>query len=153
MLIIDRRRQGTVIAPSAQRCPGSGPVHLTCGSRMTQADYHDGMTAPQHRVHLADRVQRPEAWAFAAGADVADIKAAVEQLPSAIRQEILEYTEPVFGEIMAGGATLATREDAQALEQRVMEGLRALDGKLERRFSGLESRLDQVLAALAKTDG
>jgi hypothetical protein len=52
----------------------------------------------------------------------------------------------VFGEIMAGGATLATREDLQALEQRLTDALRSIDGKLERRFSGLESRLDQVLA-------
>ncbi|WP_164903762.1 hypothetical protein [Nonomuraea polychroma] len=48
------------------------------------------MTAPpQNRAHIADRVQRLEAWAFRTGADVAEIKAAVEKLHAVIRQEIL----------------------------------------------------------------
>ncbi|MFD2350040.1 hypothetical protein ACFSTC_12865 [Nonomuraea ferruginea] len=38
---------------------------------------------------------------FATGTDVAELKTAVKQLPSTIRKEILDYTEPVFGEIMA----------------------------------------------------
>jgi hypothetical protein len=103
---------------------------------------------PQHREHLADRVQRLESFAFISGGDLADIKGDVtdiktglEQLPATIRAEILEYTEPVLGEIMAGRATLATRQDLQAMEQR-------LDDSLSRR----ESRLDQVLAALSRAD-
>ncbi|MEV4172501.1 hypothetical protein [Nonomuraea sp. NPDC049709] len=99
---------------------------------------------PQHREHLADRVQRLESFAVISGGDLADIKsdvtdikAALQQLPAAIGAEILEYTEPVLGEIMAGRATLATRQDLQAMEQR-----------LDNRLSGLESRLDQVLASL-----
>jgi hypothetical protein len=103
---------------------------------------------PQHREHLADRVQRLESFAFISGGDLADIKGDVtdiktglEQLPATIRAEILEYTEPVLGEIMAGRATLATRQDLQAMEQR-------LDDRLSRR----ESRLDQVLAALSRAD-
>ncbi|MEO3805050.1 hypothetical protein [Nonomuraea sp. B1E8] len=90
-----------------------------------------------------------------------------------IPQEILEYTEPVFGEIMAGRATLATRQDLEALERRLtgrldgltgrvdgltdrLDGLTdrvgALEGTVERRLSGVESRLDRVLAALAKPE-
>jgi hypothetical protein len=97
------------------------------------------MTAPQHRAQLATRVQRLEAAAFTLGSDVADIKAGVEQLPHVIRQEILEYTEPVFGEIMAGRATLATRQDLEALERRLGE-----------RMDALGAKLDQILAVLGQ---
>ncbi|MGP3929073.1 hypothetical protein [Nonomuraea sp. KM88] len=145
------------------------------------------MTAPQRRAHIAGRVQHLESWAFTAGGEIADIKAAIDQLPTVIRQEILEYTEPVFGEIMAGRATLATRQDLEALERRLtdrldgltdrldgltgrvdgltgrMDGLTGrvdvltdrlagLEGTVERRLSGVESRLDRVLAALAKPE-
>ncbi|NBE98116.1 hypothetical protein FE391_33650 [Nonomuraea sp. KC401] len=96
------------------------------------------MTAPQHRAHLTDRVQRLESWAFAAGAD---IKAAVEQLPGTIRQEILDYTSPVLGEIMAGRATLATRQDVDDLKQ-----------EMSSRFASMDAKLDQILAALGGAD-
>ncbi|GAA3681775.1 hypothetical protein GCM10022224_052550 [Nonomuraea antimicrobica] len=98
------------------------------------------MTVPQHRVHLVDRVQRLEAAAFALGVDVADIKAAVDQLPATIRQEILEYTEPVFGEIMAGNASLATKEHLDQVEGRLKEHL----GQVEGRVEGLKEHLGQV---------
>ncbi|WP_188193933.1 hypothetical protein [Nonomuraea sp. SYSU D8015] len=115
------------------------------------------MTAPQHRAHIADRVQRLEAWAFTASADVADIKAAVEQPPAVIREEVLAYTEPVFGEIMAGRATLATKENLDDLERRLTElvetRFRTVDVKLDQRFQAVDAKLDQVLAALGKTDG
>ncbi|NJP98905.1 hypothetical protein HCN51_57445 [Nonomuraea sp. FMUSA5-5] len=99
------------------------------------------MTAPQHRAQLADRVQRLEAAAFRLGADLGDIKSAVEQLPTTIRQEILDYTEPVFGEIMAGNASLATKEHLDQLEQR-------LNDLIEIRFSQVDAKLDRLLAAL-----
>jgi hypothetical protein len=92
---------------------------------------------PQH--HASDRVQRLEAWAFGVGADLADIKARLDELPSQVRQEILEYTEPVFGEIMAGRATMATKQDLDAVEQR-------LGGKID----ALAARFDRLLAALDK---
>ncbi|MGV9387367.1 hypothetical protein ACWDRB_67180 [Nonomuraea sp. NPDC003707] len=99
------------------------------------------MTAPQHRAHLADRVQRLEAAAFTLGADVGDIKAAVDQLPHTLRQEILDYTEPVFGEIMAGNASLATKEHLDHLEQRLKD-------LIETRFGQVDAKLDRLLAAL-----
>ncbi|TMR14648.1 hypothetical protein ETD86_28510 [Nonomuraea turkmeniaca] len=147
------------------------------------------MTAPpQQRAHIADRVQRLEAWAFTVDAGMADIKAAEEQLPAMIREEVLAYTEPVFGEIMAGRATLATKEDLNDLERRLTElmekrfesvdarfesvdaklqsvdsKLQSVDAKLQSvdaRFESvdatlqsLDTKLDQVLAALGKTDG
>ncbi|MET8991432.1 hypothetical protein ABZW49_38780 [Nonomuraea wenchangensis] len=95
------------------------------------------MTAPQHRAQLADRVQRLEAAAFRLGVDLGDIKTAVEQLPTTIRQEILEYTEPVFGEIMAGNASLATKEDLDQLKD-----------LFETRFAQMDAKLDRLLAAL-----
>ncbi|MGP4104046.1 hypothetical protein [Nonomuraea sp. KM90] len=99
------------------------------------------MTAPQHRAQLADRVQRLEAAAFRVGVDVGDIKTAVEQLPNTIRQEILEYTEPVFGEIMAGNASLATKGHLDQLEQRLKD-------LMETRFGQVDAKLDRLLAAL-----
>jgi chromosome segregation ATPase len=125
------------------------------------------MSALQHRAHLADRVQRLEAWAFRTGADVADIKAAVEELPAVIRQDVLAYTEPVFGEIMAGRATLATKEDLNDLERRLTELMEKRFGSVDTEFrsvnarfesvdaklQSLDAKLDQVLAALGKTDG
>ncbi|MEV0590676.1 hypothetical protein [Nonomuraea cavernae] len=99
------------------------------------------MTAPQHRSHLADRAQRLEAAAFTLGADMGDIKTAVDQLPHTIRQEILEYTEPVFGEIMAGNASLATKEHLDQLEQR-------LKNLMDTRFGQVDAKLDALLAAL-----
>jgi hypothetical protein len=103
---------------------------------------------PQHRVHLADRVQRLESFAFSSGGDltdikgdVTDIKTGLKQLPASIRAEILEYTEPVLGEITARQATLATRQDLQTMEQR-----------LDNRLQALESRLGQALAALSRAD-
>ncbi|MGA5761860.1 hypothetical protein [Nonomuraea bangladeshensis] len=101
------------------------------------------MTAPQHRAQLAVRVERLEAAAFRLGIDLGDIKTAVEQLPTTIRQEILEYTEPVFGEIMAGKASLATKEDLDQLEHR----LKAL---VETRFAQMDDKLDRVLTALSQ---
>ncbi|MGW5157712.1 hypothetical protein ACWEPN_19740 [Nonomuraea wenchangensis] len=95
------------------------------------------MTAPQHRAQLADRVQRLEAAAFRLGVDLGEIKTAVEQLPTTIRQEILEYTEPVFGEIMAGNASLATKEDLDQLKD-----------LFETRFTQMDAKLDRLLAAL-----
>ncbi|MEV5559426.1 hypothetical protein AB0L44_37710 [Nonomuraea wenchangensis] len=99
------------------------------------------MTAPQHRAQLADRVQRLEAAAFRLGIDLGDIKTAVEQLPTTIRQEILEYTEPVFGEIMAGNASLATKENLDQLEHRLKD-------LVETRFAQVDAKLDRLLAAL-----
>ncbi|MEV4179373.1 hypothetical protein [Nonomuraea sp. NPDC049709] len=99
------------------------------------------MVSPQHRGQLADRVQRLEAAAFRIGVDLGDIKTAVEQLPNTIRQEILEYTEPVFGEIMAGHASLATKEHLDQLEQR-------LKGLIETRFGQVDAKLDRLLAAV-----
>ncbi|MED7931774.1 hypothetical protein SMD20_46670 [Nonomuraea sp. LP-02] len=95
------------------------------------------MTAPQHRAQLADRVQRLEAAAFRLGVDLGEIKTAVEQLPTTIRQEILDYTEPVFGEIMAGNASLATKEDLDQLKD-----------LFETRFTQMDAKLDRLLAAL-----
>ncbi|NBE93956.1 hypothetical protein FE391_08375 [Nonomuraea sp. KC401] len=92
-------------------------------------------------MHLTDRVQRLESWAFAAGADVADIKAAVEQLPGTIGQEILDYTSPVLGEIMAGRATLATRQDVDDLKR-----------EMSSRFASMDAKLDRILAALGGAD-
>ncbi|MFI6708646.1 hypothetical protein ACIBF7_19575 [Nonomuraea sp. NPDC050478] len=103
------------------------------------------MSSPRHRMHLADRVKRLELRVFATGTDVAELKTAVKQLPSTIRKEILDYTEPVFGEIMAGHATLPTRKDLQGVEQRLTE-------KFEHRFSDLDSRLDGVDARLDRMD-
>ncbi|MEU6729835.1 hypothetical protein ABZ917_39550 [Nonomuraea wenchangensis] len=97
------------------------------------------MTAPQHRAQLAERVQRLEAAAFRLGSDLGDIKTAVEQLPTTIRQEILEYTEPVFGEIMAGNASLATKENLDQLKDLV-----------ETRFAQVDAKLDRLLAALSQ---
>ncbi|MEV1241168.1 hypothetical protein ACIBO2_07380 [Nonomuraea sp. NPDC050022] len=105
------------------------------------------MTAPQHRAQLAARVQRLEAAAFTLGSDLGDIKAAVDQLPQTIRQEILEYTEPVFGEIMAGNASLATKEQLDQLEQRLND----LKDLTEARFGHVDAKLDQILVALAQT--
>jgi hypothetical protein len=80
-----------------------------------------GMTPPpQHREHLADRVQRLESFAFISGGGLADIKGG--------------------GQLFH--AALATRQDLQAMEQR-----------LNNRLSGLESRLDRVLAAVGRADG
>ncbi|MEU6794115.1 hypothetical protein ABZ907_20660 [Nonomuraea wenchangensis] len=101
------------------------------------------MTAPQHRAQLADRVQRLEAAAFRLGSDLGDIKTAVEQLPTTIRQEILEYTEPVFGEIMAGNASLATKENLDQLEHRLKD-------LVETRFTQVDAKLDRLLAALSQ---
>ncbi|MEU4329915.1 hypothetical protein [Nonomuraea dietziae] len=98
------------------------------------------MTAPQHRT-AGGPVQRLEAAAFTLGADVSEAKAAVEQLPAAIRQEILEYTKPVFGEIMAGRATLATKQDLEAFEQRLVD-------LVQNRMGALDAKVDQILAAL-----
>ncbi|MEO3805049.1 hypothetical protein [Nonomuraea sp. B1E8] len=39
------------------------------------------MTASQRRAHIAGRVQHLESWAFTAGGEIADIKAAIDQLP------------------------------------------------------------------------
>ncbi|MBB3733075.1 hypothetical protein [Nonomuraea dietziae] len=72
---------------------------------------------------------------------MSEVKAAVEQLPAAIRQEILEYTEPVFGEIMAGRATLATKQDLEAFEQRLVD-------LVQNRMGALDAKVDQILAAL-----
>ncbi|MER7368595.1 hypothetical protein [Nonomuraea wenchangensis] len=102
------------------------------------------MTAPQHRAQLADRVQRLEAAAFRLGVDLGDIKTAVEQLPTTIRQEILEYTEPVFGEIMAGNASLATKEDLDQLKDLVDTRFAQMDT----RFAQMDAKLDRLLAAL-----
>uniref|UniRef100_UPI003F491994 hypothetical protein n=1 Tax=Nonomuraea bangladeshensis TaxID=404385 RepID=UPI003F491994 len=101
------------------------------------------MTAPQHRAQLAVRVERLEAAAFRLGIDLGDIKTAVEQLPTTIRQEILEYTEPVFGEIMAGKASLATKEDLDQLEYRLKD-------LVETRFAQMDDKLDRVLTALSQ---
>ncbi|WP_433509949.1 hypothetical protein ACQP2T_39395 [Nonomuraea sp. CA-143628] len=130
------------------------------------------MTAPQHRAQLTDRVQRLEAAVFTLSSDLGDVKsdlrdvkAAVDQLPQTIRQHILEYTEPVFGEIMAGNASLATKEQLDQLEQRVNarlsnldDGLSGLDDRLsglqdltEARFSQVDAKLDQLLMVLAQT--
>jgi hypothetical protein len=120
------------------RCRGKRSRSTPYAPAPRSPDYHDGYDAAfQQCEHLADRVQRLESFAFIAGGDLADIKAGLEQLPAAIRAEILEYTEPVLGEIMTGRVTLPTRQDLQAMEQR-----------LNNRLSRLESRLDQVLAAL-----
>jgi hypothetical protein len=97
------------------------------------------MTAPQHRAQLADRVERLEATAFRLGADLGDLKAAVEELPATIWQEILEYTEPVFGEIMAGNASLATKEDLDQLKDLV-----------DNRFAQMDDKLDRLLTALVQ---
>ncbi|MEV6149170.1 hypothetical protein AB0L53_02415 [Nonomuraea sp. NPDC052129] len=105
------------------------------------------MTAPQHRAQLAARVQRLEAAAFTLGSDLGDIKATVDQLPQTIRQEILEYTEPVFGEIMAGNASLATKEHLDQLEQR----LKDLRDLTESRFGQIDAKLDQLLMAAPQT--
>jgi DNA-binding transcriptional MerR regulator len=101
------------------------------------------MTAPQHRAQLAVRVERLEAAAFRLGIDLGDIKTAVEQLPTTIRQEILEYTEPVFGEIMAGNASLATKEDLDQLEHRLKD-------LVETRFAQMDDKLDRLLTALSQ---
>ncbi|WP_327580895.1 hypothetical protein OHA25_33415 [Nonomuraea sp. NBC_00507] len=125
------------------------------------------MAAQQHQAHIADRVQRLEAWAFRTGADVADIKAAVETLPAVIRQEVLAYPEPVFGEIIAGRSTLATKEDLNDLERRLTELMEKRFGSVDTEFrsvnarfesvdaklQSLDTKLDQVLAAVGKTDG
>ncbi|MGI5289518.1 hypothetical protein ACQEVF_40125 [Nonomuraea polychroma] len=111
------------------------------------------MTAPpQNRAHIADRVQRLEAWAFRTGADVADIKAAVEKLPTVIRQEILDYTEPVFGEIMAGRATLATKEDLNDLERRLTELMEKRFGSVDAEFRSVNARFESVDAKLQSFD-
>jgi hypothetical protein len=110
------------------------------------------MTAPQHRAQLTDRVQRLEAAAFTLGADVADIKSAVEQLPQAIRQEVLEYTEPVFGEIMAGRATLATRKDVEGAAAVINATIRAVEARMDDRLAAIEEGMGQILAALGKSD-
>ncbi|MEU6718347.1 hypothetical protein ABZ897_43350 [Nonomuraea sp. NPDC046802] len=66
-------------------------------------------------------------------------------MPAQIRQEVLDYTEPVFGEIMAGRATLATRQDVDELKQELTD-------LVEARFQSLDAKLDQILAALGTTD-
>ncbi|MEV4285557.1 hypothetical protein AB0K40_08625 [Nonomuraea bangladeshensis] len=104
------------------------------------------MTAPQHRAQLAVRVERLEAAAFRLGIDLGDIKTAVEQLPTTIRQEILEYTEPVFGEIMAGNASLATKEDLDQLKELVDNRFAQMDD----RFAQMDDKLDRVLTALSQ---
>lgn len=90
--------------------------------------------------YAENRIQRLEAAAFVAGTDLTEIKAKIGELPHFIRAEILEYTEPVFGEIMAGRATLATRQDLDALEQRLGGKIEALDGKLDQVLDLLRQR-------------
>ncbi|MGP3957870.1 hypothetical protein ACTWPT_17850 [Nonomuraea sp. 3N208] len=102
------------------------------------------MAAPQHRAHIAGRVQRLEAWAFRTGADVADIKVAVEKLPAVIRQEVLANAEPVFGEIMAGRATLATKEDLNDLERRLTELMEKRFGSVDTEFRSVNARFESV---------
>ncbi|MEV0231659.1 hypothetical protein [Nonomuraea sp. NPDC050786] len=92
------------------------------------------MTAPHNCAHLADRVQRLEAWAVTVDGDIANTKA---KLPAMIREEILNYTEPVFGEIMAGNATLATKEHLNALERRLTD-------RMDTRFQAVDAKFDQV---------
>ncbi|MFG1942489.1 hypothetical protein [Nonomuraea sp. NPDC048826] len=94
------------------------------------------MSSPQHRVHLVDRVERLESCAFAISADIANLRTVVE---------LLDYTAPVFGDIMAGRANLATREDLQKLEQRLTD-------KFEDRFSGVDARLDGIDSRLDSMD-
>ncbi|MEU6721714.1 hypothetical protein ABZ897_60645 [Nonomuraea sp. NPDC046802] len=103
------------------------------------------MSGSQHRPLIAERVQRREAFAFTTGEDLEDIKAALEQLSAQIRQEVPNCTEPVFGEIVAGRGTLATRQDVNALK-------RELTDLVEARFQRLDVKLDQVLATLGKTN-
>ncbi|MEU7747242.1 hypothetical protein [Nonomuraea sp. NPDC049158] len=109
------------------------------------------MTAPQHRAQLADRVQRLEAAAFTLGFDLGDIKDAVDQLPHTIRQEVLEYIEPVFEKIMAGNASPATKEQLDQLEQRLNDRLNDLKDLTEARFGQVDAKLDQLLMALPQT--
>ncbi|GAA1723771.1 hypothetical protein [Nonomuraea bangladeshensis] len=101
------------------------------------------MTAPQHRAQLADRVQRLEATAFRLGAELGDLKTAIEQLPITIRQEFVEYTEPVFGEIMAGKASPATKENLDQLEHRLKD-------LIETQFAQIDAKVDRLLAALSQ---
>ncbi|MDA0633486.1 hypothetical protein OUY22_08655 [Nonomuraea sp. MCN248] len=117
------------------------------------------MSSPQHRLQLVERVKRLESCVFTIDTDVADLKTVVQDLPTTIRQEILDYTEPVFGEIMAGRANLATREDLQRLEQRLTEKFEhrfsAVDTRLDRmdaRFDAMDSRLDAMDARLDRMD-
>ncbi|MEU4508203.1 hypothetical protein AB0G05_01785 [Nonomuraea wenchangensis] len=96
------------------------------------------MTAPRHRA----------AAAFRLGIDLGDIKAAVEQLPTTIRQEILEYTEPVFGEIMAGNASLATKENLDQLEHRLKDLVETRFAQVDTQFAQVDTRFDQIDAKL-----
>lgn len=99
---------------------------------------------------------------------MAEIKAAVEQLPTLIRQEMLDYAGPVFEEIMAGSATLATKEQVDALERRLtdltdlvktrfesmetrFESMETRFESMETRFQSIDAKLDQVLAAVGRT--
>ncbi|WP_433509947.1 hypothetical protein ACQP2T_39385 [Nonomuraea sp. CA-143628] len=110
------------------------------------------MTAPQHRVQLAARVQRLEVAVCTLASGLGDVKAAVDQLPQTIRQEILEYTEPVFGEIMAGNASLATKEQLDQLEQRLNGRLDDLKGLTDERFGQVDDRLDQMDKRFGQVD-
>ncbi|MEV4115375.1 hypothetical protein [Nonomuraea sp. NPDC049695] len=106
------------------------------------------MTAPHDCAHLADRVQKLEAWAVTVDGDIVNTKA---KLPAMIREEILNYTEPVLGEILAGHATLATKEHLNALERRLTDRMdtrfESVDARLDqmdKRFESVDARLDQI---------
>ncbi|MDP4507748.1 hypothetical protein [Nonomuraea turcica] len=111
------------------------------------------MTAPpQQRAHIADRVQRLEAWAFTVNTNLAGIKAAEEQLPAVIREEVLAYTEPVLGEIMAGRGTLATKEDLNDLERRLTELMEKRFESVDAEFRSVNARLESIDARLESVD-
>ncbi|WP_344835003.1 hypothetical protein [Nonomuraea dietziae] len=65
----------------------------------------------------------------------------MEQLPAAIRQEILEYTEPVSGRSWQGGQRWPPSKTWRRFEQRLVD-------LVQNRMGALDAKVDQILAAL-----